>query len=76
MTANQETIHSENWPSGTTSATWSSTWTPTSEGAYTLEAILTISGGQLITDMANTIVYIDASQPTVTLDTNHIIKGS
>ncbi|MEM7028701.1 MAG: FG-GAP-like repeat-containing protein [Chloroflexota bacterium] len=57
---------------GLTETTWTSSWTPSTEGIYTLEARLTTGASQIIVDPTETLLYIDLTDPVVSISTPSI----
>ncbi|MEE8390935.1 MAG: hypothetical protein V3S14_09105, partial [Anaerolineae bacterium] len=72
VTVDGSTIYTQPWGAGITETTWATTWTPPGEGIYTLEAALTNGIAQVITDTAETLIYVDLNDPSVSLGTQRV----
>jgi len=64
VTANGQSVYTATWTTDLTETTWSTFWTPSTYGNYTLEANLTNGLGQTIVDESEvtlTVLYPDVS---------------
>jgi uncharacterized repeat protein (TIGR01451 family) len=68
VTVDGQTIYTQTWASGVPNATWTTNWTPPTEGMYELEATLTTYASTLVSDPFTNTVLVQA--PALTLTKN------
>jgi VCBS repeat-containing protein len=85
VTANTVPVYTENWTAGAVNQkAWTAVFTPTQEGGYTVLAEAQDWAGGVITSSApvagmvapQTIVYVDAADPLITITTTHVTAAN
>ncbi|MCP4358082.1 MAG: DUF11 domain-containing protein [Chloroflexi bacterium] len=69
-------IYNISFGAGMTETLWTTTWTPLTEGAYEVEANLTNGVGAVVSDPTDTIIYVDLTDPEITLTTDFINQSN
>jgi len=74
VTVDGAPLSATSWASNTATETlWTTTYTPTAEGRYTLAALVSDWGGNAITEPTSVVtIYVDTAPPTVTITTDRI----
>jgi uncharacterized repeat protein (TIGR01451 family) len=68
VTVNGGPIHTQTWPAGVITDTWTTTWAPGSEGAYRLEALLHDQNGVVLTEIHPITVIVDTQPPAIAVE--------
>jgi len=84
LTANGQVIYTHNWGGSLTTAPWTATFTPNTDGAYTLLATIHDAAARVITSSAPLngtpgpamTFYVDATPPEITLTTDRVTQAN
>jgi len=84
LTANGQVIYTHNWGGSLTTTPWTTTFTPNTDGAYTLLATIHDAAAHVITSSAPlnetpgpiTTFYVDATPPEITLTTERVTQAN
>jgi hypothetical protein len=69
VTVDGSPIYSDSWADGdTTDETWSTSWSPASDGVFVLEAVVTDWAGRTLTETHPVTVTVDTAAPAVSID--------